>query len=328
MPDGNRTVPQGATGFGAVYDPDMVRLGGRTDVAAIDARPFVAALPPLIAQWRSLTFTDGVVLHPVTEKPHDGLRVVASLHPYPGAAYRLMLREDDVPEPTPEEALVAARLEDADTLAAAEWERGRVAVARATGRVATTWHTYAITLEADDRDRTCFTVHHDRSGTRARVEFSSGPIDVLLQVPDWLGSHGLLSGMVSARVQIDAGWLPPYENGEPQLVATVTHPRGRAVAELGMARAEPGRWTVTTSAAARGVGWLRPLVGLVAPFLRRPVQRGLDDFLVALPQRLDVLNQEIAAHYPAPPDPHTLAAQVMADLISSVPAVTPASSRG
>ena len=302
----------------------MVHLGGRTDVAAIDVRPFVAALPALLVQWRSLAFVDGVVRHPVTDRPHAGLRVVEGLHPHPGVAYRLMVREDEVPAPTDEEARVAARLVAADVEAAADWERGRVAAARATGRVATTWHTYAIRLEADDRARTCFTVHHDVTGTRARVELrSAGPIDVLLEVPDWLGTRGLLSGVVSVRLRADAGQLPPYGNGMPQLTATVTHPRGRAAADLGVAPAEPGRWTVTAGATCRGVGWLRPLVGLVGPFVKRPARRGLDDFLLALAGRLDALHGELAARYPAPPDPHSLAARVLADLISAIPVRTP-----
>ena len=311
----------------------MVRLGGRTDVAAIDVRPFVAALPALLVQWRSLAFVDGVVRHPVTDRPHAGLRVVEGRHPDPGVAYRLMVREDDVPAPTAEEARVAARLMVADVEAAAEWERGRVAAARATGRVATTWHTYAIRLDADDADvddraRTCFTVHHDVTGTRARVELCSpGPVDVLLEVPDWLGSRGLLSGVVSVRLRVDADQLPPYGNGMPQLSATVTHPRGRAAADLGVAPAEPGRWTVTAGATCRGVGWLRPLVGLAGPFVKRPARRGLDDFLLALAGRLDALHGELAARYPAPPDPHSLAARVLADLISAIPVRTPESAR-
>ncbi|AGZ45974.1 hypothetical protein AFR_38600 [Actinoplanes friuliensis DSM 7358] len=228
----------------------MVRLGGRADVTAIDPGPFGAALPALLDQWRALTFADGAVLHPVSGKPHDGLRVVDGLHPRPGVAYQLMLREDHVPEPTAEEARVASRVEAADAEAAREWERGRIAAARATGRIATTWHTYAIRLETDDHTRTAFSVHHDVTGVRARVDVSDT------------------------------------------------------------------RLTVTT----RGAGWLRP-------FAKRPVQRDLDDFLAALPERLDALNRRIVARCPAPPDPPQLAVQMMADLISSVPVVTPGPAR-
>ena len=324
MPDGNRAAPRGATGFGPVYDPDMVRLCGRTEVAAIDARPFLAALPELLAGWRALVFVDGVVRHPVTERAHGGLRVVDGRHPFPGVTYQLMLREDDVPAPTAEEAAVAARLVHADAKAATEWERGRIAAARATGRVATTWHTYAIRLEADVRERTCFTVRHDGSGTRARVELSPGPAGVQLEVPDWLGARGLLSGMVTVRVQVDPSRLPPYGNAEPQLVAAVTHPRCRATADLAVTAAEPGRWLVTTRASAQGAGWLRPFVGLLAPLVKRPVQRGLDGFLAGLPVRLEALNDGIAARYPDSPDPHTLAGQVLADLISAIPTTAPA----
>jgi hypothetical protein len=324
MPDRNRAVPARATGFRPVYDPDMVRLGGRAEVAAIDARPFLAALPELLAGWRALVFVDGVVRHPVTGRLHGGLRVVDGRHPLPGVAYRLLLREDEVPAPTAEEAAVAARLVHADAVAATEWERGRVAAARATGRVATTWHTYVIRLEADERERTCFTVHHDGTDTRARVEVSPGPIEVLLDVPGWLGARGLLGGVVTVRMRADPSRLPPYGDEEPQLVATVTHPRGRADAELAVAPVGSGRWLVTTRASARGVGWLRPFAGLLAPFVKRPAQRGLDGFLAGLPEWLDRLNGEIAARYPAPPDPHAVAGQVLADLISAVPANIPA----
>ncbi|GAA3903999.1 hypothetical protein [Actinoplanes auranticolor] len=324
MPDGNRVDPCGATGIRPVYDPDMVRLGGRTEVAAIDARPFLAALPELLAGWRALTFVDGVVRHPVTERAHAGLQVVDGRHPYPGVAYRLVLREDQAPAPTAEEAAVAARLVHADAMAATEWERGRIAAARATGRMTTTWHTYAITLEADERERTCFTVHHTGTDTRARVELSPGPVGMLLEVPGWLGARGLLSGVVSVRMSVDLSRLPPYGNEEPQLVATVTHPRGLATGELAVAPAAPGRWTVTTRASVRGVGWLRPVVGLLGPLVKSQVQRGLDDFLGGLPVRLETLQREIAARYPTPPDPRTLAGQVLADLISTVPATVPA----
>ena len=324
MPDGNRVAPARATGIRPVYDPDMVRLGGRTEVAAVDARPFLAALPELLAGWRALVFVDGVVRHPVTERAHGGLRVVDGRHPYPGVAYRLVLREDEVPAPTAEEAAVAARLVHADAMAATEWERGRIAAARATGRVATTWHTYAITLEADERERTCFTVHHTDTDTRARVELSPGPVGLLLEVPDWLGARGLLSGVVTVRMSVDGSRLPPYGNEEPQVVATVTHPRAVGSGELTVAAAGPGRWSVTTRASARGVGWLRPLVGLVAPLVKGPVQRGLDDFLAALPARFEALNREITARYPTPPDPRTLAGQVLADLVSAVPTTVPA----
>jgi hypothetical protein len=324
MPDGSRAAPARATGFRPVYHPDMVRLGGRTEVAAIDATPFLAALPELLARWRALVFVDGAVRHPVTARLHDGLRVVDGRHPHPGVVYRLLLREDEVPAPTAEEAAVAARLVHADAMAATEWERGRVAAARATGQVATTWHTYVITLEADERERTCFTVHHDGTDTRARVEVSPGPIEVLLDVPDWLGARGPLSGVVTVRVWLDPSRLPPYGGAEPQLVATVTHPRGRAGADLAVAAAGPGRWSVTTRASARGVGWLRPLAGLLAPFVKRPARRGLDAFLTGLPACLESLSRETAARYPAPPDPQALAGQVLADLISAVPTATPA----
>lgn len=302
----------------------MVRLGGRTDVAAIDVGPFVAAFPAFLARWRALDFADGIVRHPVTARPHAGLRVVDGRHPGPGTTYRLLVREEDVPAPTAEEAVVAARLVDADVEAAAEWERGRIAAARATGRVATTWHAYAITVETDDPARTCFTVHHDRTGSRARVEVCpSGPLDVLLEVPDWLGAGGLLSGVVAVRVRVDAGRLPPYGNGEPQLLATVTHPRGRATADLGVAPAAPGRWTVTVAAAAHGAGWLRPLVALAGPVVRRHARRGLAGFLAGLADCLEKLGPELAARYPEPPDPQALAATALADLISAIPVTVP-----
>jgi hypothetical protein len=309
MPDGNRAASQSATGFPPVYHPVMVRFGGRTEVTAIDARPFVAALPNLLVQWRSLAFVDGIVRHPVTEKPHDGLRVVDGQHPHPGVAYRLMVREDDLPAPAPEEAV------DADVNAP-------------TGEVATTWHTYVIRLDADDSERTCFRVHHDVSDIRAWIELASrGSADVRLEVPDWLGSRGLLSGTVTVRLQVDAARLPPYENGEPQLVVTATHPCVRATADLGVAPAAPGRWTMATRGDAGGVGWMRPVVWLITPFVRGPVLRGVDEFLVVLTGCLDALSRKMAGRYPASPDPDTLAAQMMAELISSVPTTTPDSVR-
>jgi hypothetical protein len=36
------------------------------------------------------------------------------------------------------------------------------------------------------------------------------------------------------------------------------------------------------------------------------------------------LNREITARYPTPPDPRTLAGQVLADLVSAVPTTVPA----
>ena len=93
--------------------------------------------------------------------------------------------------------------------------------------------------------------------SRARVEVSPGPIEVLLDVPGWLGARGLLGGVVTVRVRADPSRLPPYGDEEPQLVATVTHPRVRAGAELAVAPAGPGRWLVTTRVSCEYLAELR-----------------------------------------------------------------------
>ena len=80
-----------------------------------------------------------------------------------------------------------------------------------------------------------------------------------------------------------------------------------------------GRWSVRADVDVHGAGWTRPLVALAVPVLRRHVRRGLDDVLEHLPAQFGALAAEIGSRYPSPPDPHTLAATVLADLISAVP---------
>jgi hypothetical protein len=291
-----------------------MRLGGRTNVVALDVGPFVAALPPLLAGWRALSFVDAGVVHPVTGESHGGLRVVDGEHPYPGAAYRLVLREESAPEPTPEEAVVARRLDDADPRAAAEWERVRVAAARAAGRMDVTWHTFDVSLGTDDAQRTTFAVHHDVTDSRARIDLTTpskpGPIDIALEVPDWAGKTVFLRGVVEVLVRLDAA------RSLPHLVAGMSHPRGRAHAEVDVAAAGHDRWTVTADVDLRGAGWMRPVVAVMGPFFRGQLQRGLDDIMAGLPERFDTM----AARHPSPPpDPHALADRILADLISAVP---------
>jgi hypothetical protein len=309
------------------YDPYM-RLAGWTEVTAVDIGPFVAALPALLAGWRALTFPDGVVRHPATGRPHAGLRLVSGVHPYPGAVYRLVLREETPPDPTDQERAVADRLNGTDALAAAEWERGRLAAARADGRMLVTWHTVVVTAGTDDPRRTTFALHHDVTDARARIDLTEpdrpGPVDVAMDVPDWAGSTGFLRGMVEVLLRADPRALPPYALGEPQLIATVRHPRGRAHADVRIGGAGACRWSVRADVDVRGAGWVRPLVALAAPIARRHLQRELDDILAALPAQFDALAAEIGSRYPAPPDPHTLADRVLADLIAAVPVRIPA----
>jgi hypothetical protein len=291
-----------------------MRLRGRTDVVALDVGPFVAALPALLADWRALTFVDAGVVHPVTGEAHEGFRVVDGVHPYPGTTYRLVLCEETAPDPTPEEMVVARRLDDADPRAAAEWERGRAAAARAAGAMKVTWHTFDVTVGNDDAQRTTFAVHHDVTDFRARIDLTTpskpGPIDIALDVPDWGGKTAFLRGMVQVLLRLDAA------ESLPRLVAGMSHPRGRAHAEVDVAAAGRGRWTVTAHVDVRGAGWMRPLVAVMGPFVRGQLQRGLDDILAGLREHFDAM----AARYPSPPpDPHTLAERVLADLISAVP---------
>lgn len=293
-----------------------MRLRGATQVTAVDLGPYAAALPLLLTRWRELTFVDGVVRHPVTGVAHEGLQVVAGHHPYPGVAYRLMVREEDVPAPTSEEALVAQRLGAADPQAVDDWERGRVAAARASGRVDVTWHTLAITVGTDDARRTTFAVHDAETDTRVRVDLTEparpGPVDVAAEITDFGATSAFLSGTVEILLRLEVG------PGVPHLVLTVRHRRGRAHADVGFTEAGGGRWQVTADVDAHGAGWLRPLVAVVAPFLRKPARSGLDEVLAGLPPVFDRM-----AAYRAPADPHVLADQVLADLISEIPVSLP-----
>jgi hypothetical protein len=294
------------------YDPVM-RFGGWTEVTALDTRPYVAALPELLAGWRALTFAGDGVVHPVTKVVHQGFRLVDGTHPYPGARYRLITREETAPEPTAHDLAVAERLGSTDARAAAEWERGRLAAARASGHMVVTWHTFDIRLGTDGPQRTTFTVHHDVTDTRARIDLTTpslpGPIDIALDVPDWAGTTAFLRGTVQVLLRVDAS------GPLPRMVAFVSHPRGRAHAEVDVTAAPGGRWVVKADVDARGSGWMRPLVGAMAPFARRPLKHGLDDML----RELSAHVADLAERYPSPPpDPHTLAETLLADLISEV----------
>jgi hypothetical protein len=294
------------------YDQRM-RLGGSTEVTALDPKPFAAALPALLAGWRALAFTGGGVVHPVTRTTHEGLRLVEGVHPYPGARYRLKVREETAPEPTAHELAVAERLGSTDPQAVAEWERGRLAAARASGQMIVTWHTVDIGLGTDDAQRTTFSVHHDVTDIRGRIDLTTpslpGPIDIALDVPDWAGKTAFLRGIVEVLLRLDAS------GPLPRLVAGLSHPRGRAHAEVAVTAAASARWRVTADVDVRGAGWMRPLVAALGPFIRRPLQRELDAILDGLPEHFAAL----AAQYPSPPDPHTLAERLLADMISAVP---------
>jgi hypothetical protein len=256
-----------------------MRLCGSTEVTAVDMSPFLAALPMLLARWRALTFRDGVVRHPVTGAAHEGLRVVDGEHPYPGAVYRLVVRENE------------------------------------------TWHTFAVAVGTDDARRTTFSVHEAETDTRVRVDLTDparpGPIDLAAEVTDFGRTSSVLRGIVEILVRADLG------SGVPHLVTTVRHRHAKIHAELVFAVLRGGRWSVTAEVDARGAGWVRPLVGVLGPFLKPTARRGLADVLDGLPPAFDKLSQELATRYPSPPDPHTLAEQIMADLITEIPVRLP-----
>jgi hypothetical protein len=263
-----------------------MRLSASTEVTAVDMGPFLAALPMVLAQWRALTFRDGVVRHPVTGAAHHGLRVVDGKHPHPGVVYRLVIREEDEPAP---------------------------------GGV--TWHTFAVALGTDDARRTTFSVHEAETDTRVRVDLTDparpGPIDVAADVTDFGGTSSFLRGVVEILLRAELG------SGVPHLVTSVRHRHARAHAELVFAVLRGGRWSVTADVDARGAGWIRPLVGAIAPFLKPAARRGLAEVLDGLPPAFDRLSRELATRYPSPPDPHTLAEQIMADLITEIPVNLP-----
>lgn len=185
-----------------------------------------------------------------------------------------------------------------------------------------TWHTFAVALGTDDPGRTTFSVHEAETDTRVRVDLTDparpGPIDVAAEVTDFAGTSSFLRGLVEILLRADLG------SGVPHLVATVRHRHAKAHAELVFAVRPGGRWSVTADVDARGAGWVRPLVGAVAPFLKPTARRGLAEVLDGLPPAFDKLSHELATRYPSPPDPHTLAGQIMADLITEIPVHLPA----
>jgi hypothetical protein len=217
-----------------------MRLGGSTEVTALDPKPFVAALPALLVRWRALTVTDGGVVHPVTRRTHEGLRLVEGVHPHPGARYRLKVREETAPEPTAHDLAVAERLRSTDPQAVAEWERGRLSAARAARQTTVTWHTVDIGLGIDDEQRTTFSMHHDVTDIRGRIDLNTpllpGPIDMAFDVPDWAGKTAFLRGMVEVLVRLDPSGPLPH------LVAGLSHPHGRAHAEVAVRAAAGARW--------------------------------------------------------------------------------------
>jgi hypothetical protein len=251
-----------------------MRLHASTEVTAVELGPFLAALPILLAQWRALPFSDGVVRHPVTGVAHEGLRVVDGEHPYPGVVYRLVVREEE------------------------------------------TWHTFTVTIGTDDARRTTFAVHEPETDTRVRVDLTDparpGPIDVAAEVTDFGGTSSFLRGIVEILLRAELG------SGVPHLVATIRHRRAKAHAELVFAVRPGGRWSVIADVDARGTGWVRPLVGAVAPFLKPTARRGLAELLDDLPPAFDRMSR-----YPSPSDPHALATQIMLDLLTGIPVHLP-----
>ncbi len=180
-----------------------------------------------------------------------------------------------------------------------------------------TWHTFAVALGTDDARRTTFSVHEAETDTRVRVDLTEparpGPIDVAAEVTDFGGTSSFLRGVVEILLRVDLA------SGVPHLVTGLRHHRARAHADLVFAVRPGGRWAVTADVDAHGVGWVRPLVGAVAPFLKPTARRGLAELLYGLPPAFDRLSHELATRYPSPPDPETLAEQILADLITGVP---------
>lgn len=295
-----------------------MRLSGRTEVTAVDLAPYVHALPAVLAELRALTFVDGKVRHPVTGTPHEGLQLVTGVHPCPGAVYRLVIREELVPEPTPEEAIVTERLGATDPEAARDWERGRVAAARASGQVDVKWHRLVVTLADDDARRTALDVRDEPDEARARIDVrDSGRIDTVLELVDLAPASVLVRGAVQVLMRLEAARLPPFVDQSPQLVATVSHRRVRIHVDVRFAAVAADRWAVTTDVDARGAGWwARPLVALTTPFLRGPAGRELAAVMAALPAAFELFAAELLARRPDP-------AALVADAVSALPLTVP-----
>jgi hypothetical protein len=299
-----------------------MRLDGQVNVTAVDTAPYVTALPGLLAELRRLTFADGVVEHPITGERHEGLRLIEGTHPYPGAVYRLVIREENPPRPPDEETVVARRFDAADPRAAADREGGRVAAARTAGRMDVRWHALLVTLASDDARRTTLRVRDEPGEVEARVDLHpTSMVDVIVDLADLAPGSVLLRGGIQVLLRLDAARLPPYGTGSPQLVTTVRHPRGRVHGDVWFAAEPAGHWMVVARVAARGAGWwARPLVCLATPLLRRPARRGLDEVLGGLPAAFEQLAAFLAAH---PADP----AKLVADAVSALPHTLPGPGR-
>jgi hypothetical protein len=288
----------------------MLRPRGRVHVPDLDARAFVATVPALLARWRRLSFDErGRAVHPATGRPWEGFRVVGGSHPYPGAVYRLVFRRECAPEPTAPEPFDGQR------------------------PTAPTRRVVLVELLADEYTRTRVRVRDDADGGRAEVEIERpelpGAVDLVVELPGLTDAVWLARGRVVGHVRLTTDRLLTEEAGEPQLVATVTHPRARARVEGGLAAAGDGGWTVTAKIEAEGRGLLRPIVWLLTPFLRGHARRGLDAFLATLPEQVADLDRELAAEFGGSPDPQRLAARILEDLFDVVAgSPTPEPDRG
>ncbi|MEV0733040.1 hypothetical protein [Polymorphospora sp. NPDC050346] len=274
----------------------MPKLSGRVTVDAVDPRPYLAALPALLTGWRALRFDDGVAIHPRTGEPHAGLAVVRGSHPYPGTVYRLLVPEEQTGQPG----------HDLGT--------------------AVKYRPVRLELLADEHHRAAFAVRDEAGAADVRVTVERpdrpGPVEVVAEVRDPSGGNRFTRGAALVRVRLATDRLPPHGGQEPQLVATVEHPRGRGRAELGVTGGRS--WTVAGSVTAGGRGLMRPAVGLLWVFLRRPARRRLDAFLAALPGQVAEAHRESVARWGPHPDPEQIATDLLAGVLDDLPTVVPA----
>jgi hypothetical protein len=272
-----------------------VRLRASVASAAIDVRPFVAALPAVATRWRALRFEDGVVVTDDGTRK-EGLAVASGSHPLAGTTYR-----------------VALPMTEPKTVDPVDGETRREQMARAWGRGPSPSVSTCLVELAKDDARQVVIRAEDAAGVWVAdvdVHHPARPDAADVAVVVHATGGWLTRGPVEVTAHLDVGAL--------RVDVTVRHRHAKGRATLAVDAAVAGEWTSSFDIMGRGRGVLRPVVAVASPFVRGALNRKLASLLRHDGPRVARLNEQIADEFGAPADPEEIAAAVMKELLDAV----------
>jgi len=289
----------------------VLRLRGTVAVAPLDLELVQAAAARTIERWRDVHVDGDGVVDPTTGEVRAGLQVADGTHPREGVVYRVFGPPLDPP------AVVA---EGATTPAPAPASP-------------VDWRVSTVELVADRPRRVEVSVDqtgspglraHGEVGPRDRPGRGSASVDVDLDGP-W-PARGRLRIEATGSIDPTAVPTPSSATGAGEVAraeVSVRHPRGRARGEVTLRAVDAGRWEVEVAAQARGRGLLRPVAAVALALARRSVVRSFDEGLAKIPDQVAQQARYLVAPDGSARTPDDLAAELVTDLVRSVPAAVP-----